>query len=121
MITHLSDPVQAIEALHALGPKIVAVKMGEMGCVLSVEGKIFRAPPIQVKVIDPTGAGDAFNAGLLFGLLKNLSSEQIATLANAIGALSVTKIGAGQNLPTKIELSSFLEKIGEIHLLELLK
>lgn len=121
MITHSSDPVQAVEALHTLGPKMVAVKMGEMGCVLSVEGEISRAPPIQVKVTDPTGAGDAFNAGLLFGLLKNLSSEQIARLANAIGALSVTKIGAGQNLPTKIELSSFLEKIGEIHLSELLK
>jgi len=121
IVTHLSDPVQAIEALHAFGPKIIAVKMGEKGCVVSVEGRIFKAPPIEVKVVDPTGAGDAFNAGLLFGLLKDLSLEQIATLANAIGALSVTKIGAGQNLPTKIELSSFLEKVGEIRLSELLK
>jgi len=120
-ITHLSDPVQAINSLHTRGPKIVAIKMGEQGCILSIEGKIFKAPPIKVKVVDPTGAGDAFNAGLLLGLLRGLPPEQIARLANAIGALSVTKMGAGQNLPTKVELSSFLEKIGEIRLAELLK
>jgi sugar/nucleoside kinase (ribokinase family) len=121
IIAHLSNPAQIIGALHAFGPKVVALKMGDEGCMLSIEGKILKAPPMKVKTIDSTGAGDAFNAGLLFGLLKGLPPKLVAILANVIGALSVKKMGAGQNLPKKTEVLSFLEEIGETHLAELLR
>jgi len=121
LITHASSLEENIAILHRLGPKLVAIKMGENGCLLSSPGTFYREPGLNVNVVDPTGAGDAFNAAILFGFLKNMPLSLIAKLANAIGALSVTKLGAGQNLPTRSEISSLLSKLGEEHLLLLLE
>lgn len=120
-ITSINDPMKAIDVLHKMGPEIVALKLGDEGCILSISGERFQEQGIKVPVIDSTGAGDAFNAALLFGFIKGLKPQFIAKLANIVGALSVTKFGAGQNLPTKQEIIVFLNKIGKHEILGLLQ
>jgi sugar/nucleoside kinase (ribokinase family) len=52
-----------------------------------------------VAAVDGTGAGDAFVAGLLYGLLAGWSLERSARFANAVGALSTTAVGAVEGVP----------------------
>lgn len=112
-ISGVSDPVKAAEILSGMGPKVVSVKMGEKGCLLLAGGVLYREPGLKVPVVDTTGAGDAFNAALLFGFLRGWQPQQIVRLANSVGALSVTRLGAGQNLPKRREVIDFLISIGE--------
>ena len=57
------------------------------------------------KAIDATGAGDAFNGGLAFGLLKEKPIKECLELANKIAGLSTTKLGAGDAMPFLKEIN----------------
>ena len=62
------------------------MKMGEKGCMVGWDGRCEQVPGVRVKVVDTTGAGDAFAAGFLFGRLLGASPLQCARLANAVAA-----------------------------------
>jgi len=66
------------------------------------------ARAFKVKALDTTGAGDGWNAGLLVGLCRGWELERCVKVANAVGALVVTKHGAIAALPYKNELDEFL-------------
>ena len=59
----------------------------------------------QVKVVDTTGAGDAFNGGLAFGLSKEKSIIECLELANKVAGISTTKLGAGDAMPYYNEIN----------------
>ena len=58
-----------------------------------------HVPPFEVTARDETGAGDAFAAGLICGLLRGWPLVRAVRLGNAVGALSTTGIGASTALP----------------------
>ena len=94
------DAKKASLKLIDLGLKKIVITLGEKG-VFYTDGKkeiYLKASP--VKAIDTTGAGDAFNGGLVYGLLKNKSIEDILKLANKVAGLSTTKLGAGNAMPS---------------------
>ena len=93
-ITGQEEYEKMAEKLLALGPKVVAVTMGADGCLLAGGGKMVRVAPFQVKVVDSTGAGDAFMGGLSFGLLQGWDFQRVGTFANACAAICCTKVGA---------------------------
>lgn len=93
-ITGQEEYEKMAEKLLALGPKVVAVTMGADGCLLAGGGKMVRVAPFQVKVVDSTGAGDAFMGGLSFGLLQGWDFHRVGTFANACAAICCTKVGA---------------------------
>jgi arabinose-5-phosphate isomerase len=73
----------------------VIVTDGEAGCAIATAKQALRVPAYEVpKVVDTTGAGDAFLGGLIVGLAAELSWEDTARLANACGAACVEKLGA---------------------------
>jgi len=89
--------------------EIVGIKLGENGSyILSKDGKKVEAPAFKVKAVDTTGAGDGWNAGLLVGLCRRWDLGKCVTVANAIGALVVTRRGAITAMPSKEELLAFL-------------
>jgi len=101
--------VAARKALR-YGVGFVGIKLGEKGCyIMSKDGKSVQRPAFRVKAVDTTGAGDGWNAGLLVGLCRGWDLEKCATVANAIGALVVTKRGAITAMPYKQELETFLQ------------
>ena len=64
LMAGVDDAKQASAALHALGPKTVVVKLGQDGCLVSENKRVTYVPAVQVdKVVDTTGAGDAFCGG----------------------------------------------------------
>jgi len=102
--------VAARKALR-YGVAFVGIKLGENGSyIVSKDGKSVRRPAFGVKAVDTTGAGDGWNAGLLVGLCRGWDLEKCATVANAIGALVVTRRGAITALPYKQELRAFLKR-----------
>jgi ribokinase len=58
----------------------------------------------EVKVVDTTGAGDAWNAGFLYGLLKNRSLEDCGKLGNFVASRCIAEWGARTGLPRLAEL-----------------
>jgi len=93
------------------GIEIVGIKLGAEGSLaMSKDGKVVQTPAFKVNVVDTTGAGDGWNAGLLVGLCKGWNLEECVTVANAIGALAVTKRGAITALPCEEELNAFLKR-----------
>lgn len=96
-VQHLFPLERTPEALASrlleAGVGVVALKMGEGGSYLSDGHEAHRVPSFSVPAVDATGAGDAFAAGFLAGVLRYLPLEECARLGNAAGALVVTQVG----------------------------
>ncbi|MFZ0213862.1 MAG: carbohydrate kinase family protein [Candidatus Acidiferrales bacterium] len=93
-LTGEEDYEQIARKLLAHGPKLVAVTMGTNGCLIATKDKMAHVPAFAVKVLDTTGAGDAFMGGLSYGLLQGWELERVGIFANACAALCCTRVGA---------------------------
>lgn len=109
ILTGESDPDRMVDSLLSLGAKVVALKSGENGCLVAdVYTRQWVAPFKVRRVVDPIGAGDAFAAGFLAGLLEDRSLEECGRMANAMGALAVTTSGDFEGLPNRSEFDAFM-------------
>lgn len=100
---------EAIEAILGLGPSIVGITHGAEGSTILTKNGKFYAPSYEVDVVDTTGAGDAYAAGLITGLLTDMPLDKIPNFANAVSALKLTRKGA-MNIPTRKEVEYFMNK-----------
>ena len=97
-ISRADDPATAAAWLRSKGVRRVALKLGPEGCFVADEQGAERVPAPSVDTVDGTGAGDAFAAGLLYGLLADWPLVRAARLANAAGALATTAVGATEGV-----------------------
>lgn len=107
----VTDPASAAKAaayFRDKGVENVIITMGSLGAFLSLEGKEIMLPAFSVHAIDTTGAGDAFNGGLLAALAEGKDLEEAAKFASAVGALSVQKLGTTPSMPMRAEIDAFL-------------
>jgi len=91
-------------------PGLVALKRGAEGCVLMQKTRRIEIPPYAVEVADTVGAGDAFDAGLIAGVLENLDLESVGRKANAVAALTCRGIGPLRAQPDPAEVDSLLSQ-----------
>lgn len=96
-IRDFADAKRAAKGLLALGPSAVAIKPGALGCAVATSGMCAHVEGFQVEAVDTTAAGDAFNDAFA------------AALANAAGAVCVTRDGTQACLPTRDELDRFVK------------
>jgi len=109
-LTGLNDPHDVARALLDRGVGVVGLKMAADGClVMTRAGETLHVPAFEVKVVDATGAGDAFAAGFIAGVWQGWTLEQTARLANAVGALCVTGVGAAGAVRSLEETIAFME------------
>jgi len=107
-IGYPDSPDDIAKKILKKGPKIVALKLGSSGSlVMSDKGRV-RTPAFEVRAVDTTGAGDAFNGVFLVGVLEGWSLDKTARYANAAAALKTLGRGAVSNVPTREEVSKFL-------------
>lgn len=92
-----------------MGPSTVVIRERSYYQVATQDSR-FRLPTFEVKAVDTSGAGDAFNAGLLTGLVKGWSPERAVKLGSAVAALKVMKIGTRAGLPNIEEASRFINE-----------
>ncbi len=99
-ITGQRSPEDCARWLRDRGVEKVAIKMGRNGAYAADGQTGAHIAPFEIRAKDETGAGDAFAAGLIYGLLKDWPLDESVRLANAVGALSTTGIGASTALPS---------------------
>ena len=118
LISGVMDPLEAAHALIAradaagrpaeVGPLTVAVKLGADGALAVRGDEALRVPTDPVKPVDSTGAGDAFDAGFIYGFLDGRPLAETLALAVACGSLSTRAIGGVDGQATLEEAEALL-------------
>lgn len=93
-ITGCDSATEAAAELHALGAATVIVTMGGDGCVIHDRDGSRRLPAMAVPVVDSTGCGDAFSAGVICSLLRGQCIDVAAQLGTAAAALTIQGLGS---------------------------
>lgn len=88
---------------------VVMVTMGEQGCRICAEGKVYDISAFPVEAVDTTGAGDTHNAAFLYGYRKGWGIEKAAVFAAAAAARAVTIRGAQAGAASESTVLKFLE------------
>ncbi|MGC1943356.1 MAG: carbohydrate kinase family protein [Candidatus Acidiferrales bacterium] len=112
LLTGSRNPYHAFALLQKAGAHEVVLKLGKRGCLISESGASrrtpYHVPSFDVKMVDSTGAGDAFIAGFLQARLRGWSVAEAAVAATAGGAAAVGFVGAGEKLPGAREVATLL-------------
>ena len=108
LLTGETDHPKGAAMLIDMGVKIVAVKLGSRGCYVTNGEERKTIQPFKVQVVDTTGAGDAFNAGFLYGLINDKTLAECGQLGNFVASRSVMKMGARDGLPYAADLAAIL-------------
>ena len=109
-LTGKKDPAEAASVFRKMGCETVGVKLGAEGCLVLSDGVFIRVPAYPARVVDTTGAGDAFVAGFIAGLLRGLPPVDCARLGNAAGSVAVSVIGANGALESFAQLEKIISK-----------
>lgn len=107
------DVLQAIGRIQALGPAQVVEKVGALGARIHARNaEPVDVPGFPVDVYNVLGAGDAFGAGFIYGLVQGWPLPRAARLGNACGAIVVTQHGCANFMPTWDEVTAFIDSHG---------
>ena len=98
-IDNIKDAKESAYKIINLGIKNVIITLGEKGLFFTDGKEEIYIKASQVKAVDTTGAGDAFNGGFSFALLKGKKINECLEFANKVAGLSTTKLGAGDSMP----------------------
>jgi adenosine kinase len=101
-----------------LSPELIAervaaliVTRGEQGAEIYTGGRRIDIPCVRAdQVVDPTGCGDAFRAGLLYGLTKGMDWETTGRLASLMGAIKIASQGGQNHAPSREEIEDRFKK-----------
>ena len=110
-----SAPAAELAAgLADLGAPEVVIKRGAAGALALLDGTVLEEPAIPVVAVDHVGAGDAFVAGYLAGVLAGSDPVQRLRLGNTTGAFAVTVAGDWEGAPTRRELGLLAHRDGTV-------
>ena len=109
-VSDLESADKAADVFKDRGVQNVVITLGSRGVYVNEDGKSEIVPAYKVNAIDTTGAGDAFNGGLLTALSEGKTISEAARFANALAAISVQRIGTTPSMPTRAEIDKFLEE-----------
>ena len=107
-ITRTKDVPSAAQKLVTKS-KLVAIKLGEQGAALQTDDKMISIQSMPVNIVDTIGAGDAFDAGFLYGYLNRWDLEKSLQLGVVCGALSTQAAGGTTAQPTLEEALVYLK------------
>lgn len=114
-VSSIDDAGRAAREFRARGASAAIVTLGERGAVLSSAEFELHVPSFAIpRVVDTTGAGDAFNGALAVALAERQTLPEAARFASAAAALSVGAAGAANSMPRRAEVQALLD--GQDHL-----
>jgi sugar/nucleoside kinase (ribokinase family) len=109
LIAKRESPADIAQFFLDHGVKTVGLKMGLRGCYLRTRDVKLQIPAYAVDTVDNTGAGDAWRAGFLAGIVQGWDLQRTGQFANAVGALCVTAIGCTTGIRNLAETLRFME------------
>jgi len=104
LLTNIAGYRKGAKVLLEKGVKIVAVKLAGKGCYVTDGKENHLIQAFKVKVVDTTGAGDAFCAGFLYGLINSKNLYECGRIGNFVASRCIMKLGARSGLPTLADL-----------------
>jgi sugar/nucleoside kinase (ribokinase family) len=111
VLTGTSDPVQQARQLSKSNPQAtIVITLGSEGSLAMRDGRLIRTAPIPMQSIDESGAGDAFAAGLITGLLEDWPLEFTLKFAGVIGASCTRAVGCSPGVFHFQEALDFLNR-----------
>ena len=115
-LTGIHDPVDALRALRRENDGILCVTLGIAGAVALDGDRLLRMPAFAVEAVDTTGAGDVFRGAFIYAYLEGWTLEAALRFANAVAAVSCTRLGAIASVPSKAEAERFLAEAEPLRL-----
>lgn len=108
-VKSVDDAKRAADAFLEMGVGAVIVTLGENGALYRDAQTTLHVPAMNAgKVVETTGAGDAFNGGFAAALSRSMAPTDAVRFGNATAALSVTRAGTAPSMPTRDEIESLL-------------
>lgn len=110
-LTGVSDLRESLTEIKSrYGCPIVGATLGANGALVYCEGEFIESPAFAVPGVcrDTTGAGDAFHAGFIYGMLRDEDAEACMKIGNAVAALKCRALGGRTALPAVEELTEFI-------------
>ena len=106
----VEDCRKAASRFFEMGVKSVVITLGVRGAYFTDGREEIFVPALKVKAVETTGAGDAFNGGLATAIAEGLPMETALRFATCTAAISVTRLGSSQSMPSRQEIEALLEK-----------
>ena len=108
-VSGIDSAYKAASILRSRGAHTALIKLGEQGVVYSTGDFVGHVPAFQVEAVDTVAAGDGFAGALAVALAEGQPIERALRFASAAGALVVTKRGAQDAMPNRVEVERLLE------------
>jgi len=108
LLTGRSEPEDVLRAFATMRLEHTVIKLGAHGAITLQDNYLYTATPPDIKVVDTTGAGDAFDAGFIDAWLTGASIEEQLRRACICGSLSTRARGALSALPSREEMMDFV-------------
>lgn len=106
----LEDCRKASQRLMEMGVKNVIITLGKRGAFFKNADIEIQVPPVPLKAVETTGAGDAFNGGFACAIAEGMSIENALKFATCTAAISVTRLGSGPSMPHRHEIAELMKK-----------
>jgi ribokinase len=103
------EVIAAAKELLSHGTQTIIATLGDRGSLIATKDGVEIVSGYKVKAVDTVAAGDSFNGALAVAIMEGKSLKEAVRLANAMGALTVTKKGAIPSLHTRKELERFMQ------------
>lgn len=108
LLTGAESPEKGAEIILNSGPDFVFLKRGSEGCWIFTPSGQISVRGFDVDVVDTTGSGDAFDAGMLYALTQNMPLQMAARFANAVGGLTAQAVGSQTSQPDLRHVLDFI-------------
>jgi 5-dehydro-2-deoxygluconokinase len=106
------DLDEAIGRVQGMGIPVLVVKHGAKGATVHQGEDALAVPGFPVEVLNVLGAGDAFASGMIYGRAQGWDWQRATRLANAVGAIVVTRPACANSMPTMAEVDEFVTARG---------
>lgn len=91
--------------------RALVVTLGAKGSLIYANGKMLEIPCVEApQVVDPTGCGDAYRAGLLYGIVNGMDWEMTGRLAALLGSLKIASRGGQNHIHTRDEIAALFKQ-----------
>lgn len=108
-LTGESDHERALRKIRKTHDGLLMTTIGAHGAVVLEGDRFHIVPGFAVEAVDTTGSGDVFRGGFIYGLLNGWPIEQAVRFANAAAAISCTRLGAINGVPSMGDVQALLQ------------
>jgi sugar/nucleoside kinase (ribokinase family) len=108
LLTGLTDTEDQLRAFLSMGANTVFITQGRRGVLAGRGHEYWKAGVFEMELIDPSGSGDAFDAGVITSILRGWDVPQTIRYASALGASAIRRLGTTDGVFTGVEAEEFI-------------